>query len=292
MITDEMGAVKSPVVMVVGAGGQLGRAAVEHLAGVARVHALSRQDLDVGDAAAVKRVVTDVNPAVILNCSAFTDVDGAETAAAEALRVNGLAVGVLARAAEDVGATFVHYSTDFVFAGREDRLWRESDVPEPQGVYAQSKLVGEWLARDCAQHYVLRVESLFGGPARKSTIDRIVTALGEGRESRLFHDRTVSPSFVDDVVTATWTLVERGAEPGIYHCVNSGATTWLGVGQEVARLLELDSQLLRATSVAEVQMRVARPQFAALSNAKLEAAGAAMPAWEDALQRYLSRLAP
>ena len=277
-------------VMVVGAGGQLGRAMVARSGDKREVHAYTREALDVCDAAAVASAVTRVKPAMVVNCSAFTDVDGAEDRQAEALSVNGIAVGVLARAARAAGAVFVHYSTDFVFAGRENRAWTETDAPEPQGVYAQSKLMGEWLARDCAHHYVLRVESLFGGPDGKSTIDRITATLREGREMKLFHDRTVSPSFVDDVVGATWALVDRAAEPGVYHCVNSGATTWLGIGQAVAQRLALDSALLTPVSVADVKMRAPRPQYAALSNAKLVAAGATMPTWEDALARYLSRL--
>jgi dTDP-4-dehydrorhamnose reductase len=277
-------------VMVLGSGGQLGRAVVERGGDRREVHAYTRQEIDVCDATAVGSEVARVKPAIVVNCSAFTDVDGAEDRQAEALRVNGIAVGVLARAAQAAGAVFVHYSTDFVFAGREDRAWTEADEPEPQGVYAQSKLMGEWLARDCARHYVLRVESLFGGPERKSTIDRITATLREGREMKLFHDRTVSPSFVDDVVEATWALVDHAAEPGVYHCVNSGATTWLGIGQTVARWLALDAGLLTPISVADVKMRAPRPRYAALSNAKLLAAGAAMPTWEDALARYLSRL--
>jgi dTDP-4-dehydrorhamnose reductase len=276
--------------MVIGAGGQLGRAMVERCADAAAVRAYTRQDLDAGDARAVASEVDRVKPTLVINCSAFTDVDGSESRQEEAIRVNGVAVGVLARAAEAAGAAFVHYSTDFVFAGREDRAWGEDDLPEPQGVYAQSKLMGEWLARDCARHYVLRVESLFGGPQRKSTIDRIVTALNEGREMKLFHDRTVSPSFVEDVVDATWRLVGRRAAPGVYHCVNTGHTTWLGIGQAVARQLGVDERLLVPVSVKDVPMKAPRPQYAALSNAKLAEAGVPMPTWEDALARYLSRL--
>jgi dTDP-4-dehydrorhamnose reductase len=109
---------------------------------------------------------------------------------------------------------------------------------------------------------------------------------------KLFDDRTVSPSFVDDVVGATWTLVDRHAESGVYHCVNSGATTWLGVGQAAARQLGLDERLLVPVSVADVKMRAPRPQYAALSNEKLTGAGVSMPTWEDALARYIARLGP
>jgi dTDP-4-dehydrorhamnose reductase len=284
------GSLAGRTVMVLGAGGQLGCAFVEQLTSSASLHACNRSELDIADAAAVNAAIARVRPSVVINCSAFTDVDGAEVRQEEALRVNGIAVGVIARAAAAADAAFVHYSTDFVFAGREDRAWREDDLPEPQGVYAQSKLVGEWLAADCPRHYVLRVESLFGGPQRKSTIDRIVTSLREGREMKLFHDRTVSPSFVVDVAWATIRLLAGNAEPGVYHCVNSGRTTWLGIGEAIAARLGVERRLLVAGSVKDVTMKAARPQYAALSNAKLAAAGVSMPAWEDALARYLGRL--
>jgi dTDP-4-dehydrorhamnose reductase len=277
-------------ILITGAEGQLGQALVARLSAAGTVHAFNRGALDITDHQAVARACADARPDLILNPAAFTDVDGAETRAREALAVNGVAAGILARAARAHDAAFVHYSTDFVFAGRDARDWTEEDAPEPQSVYGQSKLLGEWLARDCPRHYVLRVESLFGGPRRRSTIDRIVDTLRAGREARLFRDRTVTPSFVDDVVEATWALVSRQAAPGVYHCVNSGSTTWLGIGREVAAQLGLDPQALVPVSVADVKMAAPRPQYAALSNRKLVAAGAVMPAWEDALRRYLARL--
>ena len=280
----------TPIVLVVGADGQLGRAIVERFGRDASVHAFNRRELDITDAAAVTSAVARLSPALIVNCAAFNDVDGAQQHQTAAFAINGLAPGTLARAAQTAGAAFVHYSTDFVFAGREDRAWTEADPPEPLSVYAQSKLVGEWLARDCDRHYVLRVESLFGGSRGRSTIDRVVAALRGSRPMNLFHDRTVSPSFVDDVAEATWQLLARRAEHGLYHCVNGGATTWLGVGQTVARTLGLDESLIVPTSVSGVVMKAPRPQFAVLSNEKLARAGVTMPRWEDAIARYLSRL--
>ncbi|MDH4062788.1 MAG: NAD(P)-dependent oxidoreductase [Acidobacteriota bacterium] len=279
-----------PSVAVLGAGGQLGQAIAARFGESATVHALPRGMLDITDAVAVAEAFGRIQPRMVVNCAAFNDVDGAQEQQAHAMVINGLAVGILARAAEAVGATFVHYGTDFVFAGHENRVWTEDDQPEPQSVYAQSKLVGEWLARDCSRHYVLRVESLFGGPHRRSTVDRIVTALTEGRATNLFHDRTVTPSFVDDVAEATWRLVALGAPSGVYHCANEGATTWVGLGQEIARVLGLDPSLIAPVSMAEVALKAPRPRFAALSSQKLARAGAPMPSWENALARYLSRL--
>jgi len=278
-----------PTLIVTGAEGQMGRAIVERFAPGAMVHALGRQDLDITDAAAVAEVFARHRPDVVINGSAFTDVDGAEERQADALAVNGLGPGILARAAEAARATLVHFSTDFVFAGKDARTWTEADLPEPQSVYGQSKLMGEWLARDCRRRYILRVESLFGGPRGRSTIDRIASGLREGREMKLFHDRTVTPSFTVDVAEAVHALIARDAAPGVYHCVNSGATTWLGMGRHIARLLGLDDRLLVPVSVADVRLKAARPQYAALSNRKLADAGIPMPPWEDALARYLVR---
>ncbi|MEZ5286858.1 MAG: sugar nucleotide-binding protein [Vicinamibacterales bacterium] len=168
-------------------------------------------------------------------------------------------------------------------------MWTEDDLPEPQSVYAQSKLTGEWLAADCSRAYVLRVESLFGGTNRPSTIDRILTALRSGQTMRLFHDRTVTPSYVDDVAEATWQLVDRRAPCGVYHCVNTGATTWLELGRTVAALRGLDPAGLVGVSVSEVTLRAPRPQFAGLSNERLAGAGVPMPGWKDAVARYLAR---
>lgn len=279
-----------PVILVLGASGQLGQAVCARVAGRADVRPFGHDALDITDAASVGATFDRVQPTVVINCAAFNDVDAAEAQHVQALTVNGVAVGILARAAEASGAVFVHYSTDFVFAGRVNRAWTEDDTPEPQSVYAQSKLVGEWLAADCRRHYVLRVESLFGGALRRSTIDRIVTGLRAGRSVRLFHDRTVTPSFVDDVAEATWRLVQRDAPPGVYHCANSGLTTWEALGRVVAGHLGLDAGLIAPASVAEVTLRAPRPQYAALSSEKLERVGIPMPAWEDALSRYLSRL--
>lgn len=273
-------------VLITGAGGQLGTAIVDGLGAWADLLALSRHELDVADAAAVERVVSSVHPEVIINCAAYNHVDLAEQQPAEALTVNALAVRALAHAAAAVGATFVHYSTDFVFDGRTSRPYVEEDPPNPQSVYAASKLLGEWFAREAPRLFVLRVESLFGGRTARSSIDRIVDDLSQGRTARAFVDRTVSPSFVVDVVAATRALLERG-EPGLYHCVGSGHCTWHELAQEAASHLGCAERIV-PVSVKDVPLPAARPQFAALSNAKLLRAGIAMPSWQDALARYLA----
>jgi dTDP-4-dehydrorhamnose reductase len=278
-------------VLITGARGQLAGAIFDAFRGSAQVIAYSRAELDIADADSVFANVRRDRPDVIINCAAYNNVDGAEDDPEAAMNVNAFAVRLLARAAADVGATLVHYSTDFVFDGRTSRPYVEEDRPNPHSVYAQSKLVGEWFALEAPRAFVLRVESLFGGANAKSSIDRIFRAVAKGEESKVFRDRTVSPSYVDDVAVATKTLLESGPL-GLYHCVGTGYATWLDLGREIARLMGKEHEArLTPISVADVQMRAERPQFAALANEKLSRI-VPMPTWQDALRRYLLKARP
>jgi len=274
-------------VLVAGAAGQLGRTIVDAFAPQHDVTALTHQQLDICDTQAVAAAMSAARPDVIINCSANNQVDGAEDAPLPALTVNAWGPRILARAAAGAGAVFVHYSTDFVFDGDAAVPYTETDAPRPRSTYGISKLLGEWFAAEAPRHYVLRVESLFGGANARSSIDALLNAILSGDEARAFSDRVVSPSYVDDVAAATVALLTRGAPAGLYHCVNSGSATWLDVTRELARLADRPNARITAVSVDEVKLRAARPKYAALSNAKLRAAGIAMPTWQDALARYV-----
>lgn len=278
-----------PAALIVGAAGQLGGVMVRRMAAEWDVHAKTRAELDLTDHAALMRVAETIRPAVIVNCSAYTTVDAAEDHVADAFAVNAFGVDSLARAAAAVDAVLVHYSTDFVFDGMTDVLHTEDERPQPRSVYAQSKLVGEWLAARAPRHYVLRVASLFGGKASAS-IDRLIQQIRDGRPAPAFVDRTVTPSYVDDVASATLHLLAH-APPGLYHAVSSGSTTWYDLAVAAATGLGRSAEVVTPVKVADVKLLAARPQFAALSNAKLAAAGFIMPSWQATLAAYLPRVA-
>jgi dTDP-4-dehydrorhamnose reductase len=207
-------------IAVVGARGQLGAALVHECAAAHETTAWSRAELDVSDEAAVMAAMARVKPEVILNAAAFTNVDAAEDRPIEALNSNAFGVRVLARAAGVHGAALVHYSTDFVFDGLATTPYLETDSPNPQSVYAASKLLGEWFARDAPRAYVLRVEGLFGytpgaAPAKGSAAG-ILAALQAGGEAKVFMDRTITPSYVSDVARATRRLIETAAPAWMY----------------------------------------------------------------------------
>jgi dTDP-4-dehydrorhamnose reductase len=277
-------------VLVTGASGQLAGAVAAVFGRDSDLTALTRSALDITDDSAVDDAMTKCRPDVVINCAAYNDVDGAETEPVRALEVNAFAVRSLARAADAAGATLIHYSSDFVFDGAASHPYREEDRPNPQGVYAASKLLGEWFALEAAKSLVLRVESLFGasstGSGRRGSLDMLAAGIQAGREVPVFVDRTVSPSYVVDVASATHALLASGTASGLYHCVNAGSCSWHDIASEIARLLGKPANL-RPITLDTVSLRARRPVFSALENGRLIGAGINMPSWQDALARYL-----
>ncbi len=278
-------------VLITGARGLLGAAIAREFTPAAEVHAFGREDLDVTNDTAVTSAVAGVHPDLVVNCAAYNNVDGAEQEPDAALRVNAFSVLTLARAARSAAATLVHYSTDFVFDGETDRPYTEEDRPNPRGLYAASKLLGDWFARDAPRVYVLRVESLFGEPgprgARRGSLAAIVDRIRSGAEVPVFIDRTVSPAYTADIASATRALIEGSVAPGLYHCVNAGAASWAQIAEEAARLMGCPLRM-KPMTLESAALTAPRPRYCALSPAKLAAAGIVMPPWQDALGRYLA----
>jgi len=276
-------------ILVAGAGGQLGHVLVRELRrGGHEVAALTRAALDVTRREQVLERVGKLRPQAVVNATVF-GVEESEDDPKTALAVNAFAVRTLAEASRGSDATFLHFSSDFVFDGTASSPYRETDRPNPGSVYGATKLLGEIYAQGAPRHFVLRVESLFGIREGKSTIDRMCVDVRAGRTVSAFYDRTVSPAFVDDVAAATRRLLEGKASSGVYHCVNAGFTTWHELAMELVRQIGSTSSVVPVSADA-LASRVTRPKFAALSNEKLANLGIELPAWQSALGRAL--LAP
>ncbi len=278
-------------VLVTGASGQLAGAIASVFGRDSDVTALTRAALDITDDGAVNAAVAAHRPDVVVNCAACNDVDGAEAEPVAALEVNAFAVRGLARAASAAGATLVHYSSDFVFDGTASRPYAEDDRPNPQGVYAASKLLGEWFALESPGAMVLRVESLFGAPAGVSWPAGQHGRAGGGNRGRAGGARLRGP---DGVARRTSSMSPRrparwwrpARPPGVYHCVNAGACSWHDIAVEIARLLGKTPNL-RPITLESVSLRARRPRYSALECTRLREAGIAMPTWQDALARHL-----
>jgi dTDP-4-dehydrorhamnose reductase len=277
-------------IAVIGAGGRLGAVLRPALAAAGHaVTPLHRADVDACSRHDVSAVIARLRPDAVVNCAAYNAVDRAETEQAAAFAVNASAPAHIAEAAERVGALVVHYSTDFVFDGATVQPYTEDVPPNPLGVYGASKLAGEYEVRKMTKHFILRVSSLFGGHGvngHSATIDVIAKRLLAGGPVDAFVDRTVSPSYVPDVVRTTVFLLENSAPFGTYHCVTSGVTTWYGLAVHMADHLRVQAAIT-PVSAANVTTRARRPQFCAMSNAKLLALGADAPDWRSAVARHL-----
>lgn len=275
-------------VLVTGADGQLGSAFVERLSEATAVRGIDVGSLDITEPATVRRFVAAFRPTLILNCAAFTDVDGAERQPLAAYRVNAEAVLTLALAAEDAGAVFVHYSTDFVHDGCQARPYTEDDEPRPQSMYGVTKLVGERYAGAASRRYVLRLSSLYGGRHRRTSVDWMIRQAQAGERIPAFVDRTVSPSYVPDVVEVTLRLLGGPAPFGLYNCGSADWCTWADIASRVLARWQRH-ELLDPKPFADVPGRASRPKNCALSSQRLMAAGASPRTWARALDDYLDR---
>ena len=278
-------------VLVTGGSGHLGAAVIREFGSGHDVVAPRHAELDIADRQAVRATIERVRPDAIVNCAAYNDVDAAQRDPGPALEINAFGVLHLAQAAASTGAALVHYSTDFVFDGDTTTPYRETDRPSPRSFYGCTKLLGEKFAEDAPRHYLLRVESIFGGPtagvsARDGSLGTIARKLRAGESTPVFVDRTVSPSYAPDIARATRILLERNAAPGLYHCVNAEHATWHDIARECAAILGVAPRL-EPISVASVTLAAPRPKFCALDSSKIAAAGAPMRPWRDALREWL-----
>jgi len=275
--------------LVLWARGTLGVALCDELGNAGwSVTAVGHADCDIRDAAAVKALVARVSPTAVFNPAAYTDVDRAESESEAAFAVNASGAANVAHAAAGADIPVVHYSTDFVFDGEQERPYDERDAPSPQGVYARSKTAGdEAVAAGARRHFILRVGSLYGHGGRNfpSTIVRRLLA---GENIRADGERRGSPTWVREVARVSAALVNTELY-GLYHCTSQGETTWSQFALEAARLLNLAESRVEGIPSASLQLKAPRPRRAVLENRMLKLHGLdTLSSWQDALSAFVA----
>jgi dTDP-4-dehydrorhamnose reductase len=271
--------------LVTGGAGMLGQAVAATATRLGHdVIALSRAELDVTDGDHVRRVIAAAEPRAVVNCAAWTDVDGAETAEAAATAVNGAGAGNVARAAAETAARLVHVSTDYVFDGTKTEPWIESDPVGPIGAYGRSKLVGEeQVAATDGEHAIVRSAWLFGAGGR-NFVDTML-ALGDERdEVSVVTDQVGSPTWTGHLAEALVELAERRGDVGIFHIASAGACSWYELAVEVFDRAGVRCRVLPTT--AERFARAApRPAYSVLGTER--DATPILPAWQEGVAAYL-----
>jgi dTDP-4-dehydrorhamnose reductase len=272
--------------LVTGAGGMLGRAVVDAATRLGHdVRACSRARLDITDAEATRQAVGAGRPHAVINCAAYTDVDGAEDDWRGAVAVNATGAGNVAAAAAEFGALIVHVSTDYVFDGSKREPWLESDPVAPLGVYGETKLAGEQAVAEAnPAHAIARTAWLFGDGG-KNFVDTML-GLGAGSdEVSVVTDQVGSPTWTGHLAGALVELAERPSETGIHHIAGAGACSWNELALEIFERAGIDCRVLPATS-EQFPRPAARPAYSVLGSERRDPL--VLPRWQDGVARYLA----
>jgi dTDP-4-dehydrorhamnose reductase len=279
-------------IAIVGASGQLGTALIGALAGrelVTPPHA----DVPLEDTAAVARMLDDARPDVLINCSAYHNVDACERDPRPAFEINALAVDRAAQACAARGAAFMTISTDYVFDGTLGRAYREADAVNPQTAYGASKAAGEFLARrHGGRHFIVRTSGVFGtaGTSNKgyTLVEKVLRQAERGEPTRMVADMVFSPSYAPHVARALRDLIDAEAF-GTHHVANAGACSWYAFVAAAFAKAGLSSAPLEPVTYAALGNRTRRPLHSPLENTTFTAAGIApLPPWGAALDDFLA----
>jgi dTDP-4-dehydrorhamnose reductase len=307
---------RDSIVALIGANGMLATSVRRRTPEHYTLHPFDLPDFDMTDRALVLQTMTQLSPDVIINCAAYTNVDGAESEQNLAMLVNGTSVGYLAEAAREVDAVLVHISTDYVFDGRKEEPYEESDVPSPVSVYGRSKLLGEESIRstNLTRYFIVRTSWLYG-PGGANFVETILRLAGERDELRIIDDQIGSPTYTVDLADAIFNLLatagvdgERadadegsdqqisspGSPFGVYHFANEGDCSWYEFAcaiVEEAQCLSYPVKVRKIDPIAthEYPLPANRPANSIFCKEKYRACtGADIPDWRAGLRAYLN----
>lgn len=279
-------------ILILGAQGTLGQAFVEVFSGTHTITAWDKAELDITDSFAVVDKITDLKPDAVINAVAINAVDEIETnddLFELGKKVNGYAVGNIARVTKQLEIPFVHISTDYVFDGENVEGYSEDAIPKPISRYAETKILGETeLQKNTDQFYLVRISRLFGkkgiSAASKQSFVDLMLMLAESKDHLdIVEDQFSSPAYAPDVASYVCKLLEESKPFGIYHAANSGSCSWYEWAREVFKLkgIKIDTAEVPATHFPRAAKA---PMNSVLLNTKMPE----QPSWQDALNRYLN----
>lgn len=292
-------------ILLTGKNGQLGFELQRSLAPLGELVSVDQAECDLADAAAIRSLVAEVLPEIIVNPAAYTAVDKAESEQELARSINGTAPGILGQEGALIGALVVHFSTDYVFDGSKDGLYTEEDTPNPQSIYGKSKLAGERaLIESGARHLIFRTSWVFG--AHGDNFAKTILRLAGERESlNVVADQVGAPTsaalLADVTAQVLGQYMPSGAEAfptGLYHLVASGATTWHAYAQAVVsaawaagKPLKLRQEEIVPIATREYPLPAPRPANSRLDTTRLrQTFGLNLPPWQHGLDHVLQQI--
>ena len=277
-------------ILLTGRNGQVGYELERSLAPLGEVIALDRARLDLSDPAAIRSVVRDARPEVILNAAAYTAVDRAESEPALAGAVNAVAPGVFAEEARRCGALLVHYSTDYVFDGEKQTPYVEGDAANPINVYGKTKLAGERAIEASGCRYLILRTSWVYGPRGHNFLKTVLRLAREHNELRMVDDQIGAPTSAASIALATGEMLRRAGTEGLFHMTASGETSWRGFAEAIVASNHLQVRVVGIAS-QDYPAAARRPRNSLLDNGKLKSAyGLALGSWQHQLDEVVAQV--
>lgn len=256
----------------------------------------THNDVDILDFDTVDEIIKNNSPDIVVNATAYNDVELSETpeGSKKASMINGEGVGNLAKLTNMVRGIFIHFSTDYVFDGKKKVGYNEDAYPSPINKYGISKLLGERLTQNSTKRfYVIRMSRLFGNPgssthSKKSFVDVMLDSAKEKKEVSVINDEISSPTYALDVARITENILTKSLPFGVYHVANSGQCSWYEFALEIFSLCKIINPRLKIPNICpissvEFKRTALRPKFSVLLNTKLPP----LRDWKIALEDYL-----
>ncbi|MEG4226511.1 dTDP-4-dehydrorhamnose reductase [Microcoleus sp. N9_B2] len=285
-------------ILLAGGSGQLAQELQPILLSSGEVIAVDRTRLDLSQPESIRQAMAEIKPNLVVNAGAYTAVDKAESEPELAHAVNGLAPGIFAEECDKLGASLIHFSTDYVFDGSSGSAYLETDSTNPLGTYGKSKLAGEEAIRKAGnRHIIIRTAWVYGNGGKGNFVKTMLRLGKEREEIRVVADQIGSPTWTGDLAEAISQIIPLlGQESfGTYHYTNSGVCSWydfaIAIFEEAAQLgLPLKVQRVIPITTAEYPTPAKRPAFSVLSTVKISALlGTYPPHWRQGLRQMLVR---
>ncbi len=279
-------------VLILGSAGMLAHAFARIFRDLGEFHLFAppENECDISDQNQIERIFREISPALVLNCAAYTDVDGCERDPERARLINSKAAGNIADACRAAGSLLVHVSTDFVFDGKSSRPYRETDSVGPLSVYGKTKLEGELLVAEKApRHLIVRTAWTFG-LNRPNFVTKVLAGAAAQARLEVVSDQAGSPTYTVDLAKAIMDLVKAGAT-GLFHVVNRGSCSRSDFARAILAEAGMKGVEVRDIKSTPAPGVASRPAMSALDTGAFEkACGRAMRPWREALTDFLSEI--
>jgi len=279
-------------ILITGSGGLVGRALSErcHEHGDS-VFAYPRQELDISDFERVDSLLQQTQPDAVINCAAWTDVDGCEADIERCEAINALGPENLARACRRIDARFLTISTDYVFDGTKEGFYTQRDDPNPLGVYAKAKLAGERQSQAAYARTIIVRSGFIFGEGGKNFLSTFLDRVRRGERPKAIDDCWGTPTYANDLALRLRELVVLDL-PGIFHVVNSGeGTSYAAFGETALSLAGFEESIVETVSIRFLSRPAPRPRNSRLKCLLSPAIGLPLlPSWQDGLERFVSSL--